>query len=494
MKPFAVLLFVVFAYLPCKSQSEFKQDTIKVFTVKQLRADFVYFKSALETVHPSLYRYRVKDSVDSYFLNGLNKIDHPMGQVEFWELLQHIVAKIGSGHTNLTPGDKIVNARIYGVHNTMPFYIYIANNRIYVKGYAGRPDSSFLIGDEVLAINGEPAFSLLVQERNLLAGDGYSHIFKDYQLEHGAFNGIYATLHGEKTSFSVTFKSGNRTKTKSLNAITVLRKETGEVIQLKSTKSLHYVAAEQNNDSVVHQVIYPSDIPSTAILKLVSFTYTDYSVFHKKLFKDLKQKNIENLVIDLRNNTGGNDDVCIDLMKYFMDKDFYFTRINEEVTNVKNMVELTHNIAITKPAYIDFSQIGHKLYQVKADANRKQHSLSAFKGKLYLLINKGTFSAASLMATAIKEQIQCTTIGEETGGGRAGCDGGTVIDILLPNTLFKLKVPLQWTYSLTSAPNYGDGLKPDIVFVPTAFDIYNEQAKQIDSFTRIMKSAINANQ
>jgi len=449
----------------------------------------------METLHPSLYRYQPKDSIDFYFDNGFAKIDHPMQTIAFWELIQNVISKVGSGHTDVDPGKTFITNYNYSKHYILSFYIYIRNNRLYVKNYIGKTDTAFNIGDEILTVNSKPAYFILNRERNFITADGYSNSYKDSQLEVGAFNRLYNLLNGEEDRFTVTFKSGDVTKTRTIKAAGVQNNE-ADILRLygSSQRSEGAPLNPEDSSKSLHEVTYLKDIPSTALLRISNFTYDDYSSFHKKLFKELKHKNIYNLVIDLRNNAGGNERACIDLMKYLVDKNFYFTAKEEGMVDLGKFAGVVDKANRKNSGVIDFSQVDHKPYQLKTYANELQvANEEGFRGGIYLLINGGTYSAAALLATALKAQTKCVTVGQETGGGLAGCDGGSSVDINLPNTRFRLRMPLLWTYSVSREQNHGKGLQPDIIFLPTAMDMYNKYFKNIDPFIEKIKTVISSN-
>lgn len=488
-----LIILILIAYLPLtgKSQTATNSDDLKIYTAKQLRTDFVYFKSALETAHPSLYRYQSKDSVDAWFMNSLNQINHPMGDVAFWTILSKMVAKIESAHTGIIPNEALIKLMSTGRHEFLPFSVFIRNNQMYIKQWSGPRDTAFRMGDEIISINNQSAQSILTQLRAMLPGDGYSNAFKDYKIEQSRFRGLYNLIYGELPEYSLTYRDLNVVKTKTVKAAVANYSQPAEKSDENKTAGTHFDFALDVPDSAKHHISYPADIPSTAILKINEFTYEDdYESFHKKLFKELQQRKIENLVIDLRNNPGGQDKICIDLMSYLMQAAFQYAKTEErvvEIDKIKNIAAYT--ASKQQPTVVDFSTIDRKLFKKAWDMEDYRHKLN-FKGRLYVLINHGSFSAATLMATAISEQRQCVLIGQETGGGHAGCDGGDDVEIKLPFTGFALKLPLWWTDSMSSLPNYGDGLKPDINYVPDALAIYKELYKKADPFIPVIKKAV----
>ncbi|NNU34736.1 hypothetical protein HK413_12940 [Mucilaginibacter sp. S1162] len=222
-----------------------------------------------------------------------------MNELEYWEVLQSIIAKIGSGHTDLSFSKETAQHLKASTRKILPFVIYTENNRLYVSHAIQPKDSLLKPGSEILVINNQRGTDILKQMQDLESGDGYSTSFKDYKIER-TFNALYNLLHGDQSQFLITYSHKGTITTKLFKAIT------GKT-----------VSRGGNN---LPQVSYPADMPATALLRVPNFEYKDYFALHAKLFKDIKQHNSKQLVIDLRGNTGGKHLVACDLMQYFMKK------------------------------------------------------------------------------------------------------------------------------------------------------------------------------
>ncbi len=480
--------FLIIAILSClfttaKAQGYPNLDSsLHKFTVDELVSDYTYFRALLEKAHPSLYRYTTKDSMDHYFVEALSKLDHPMNQIQFWQILQgDLIDKIKCGHTVINPSQSYSDKYGRIEHPLLPFFIYIKDDRIFVKEYLGKKDSTINLDDEVLAINNETAQQLLQELRPLVSGDGYSNAFKNFQLETGRFNAFYWRLHSTENSFTILFRSPDGTTTKKV--IQPL------IVNVKGDSSYHQNSDGQDakgimppNDSL-HTVSYPSDIPQTAWVKIKSFMYSDALDFDTRLFKELEKNNIQNLVIDLRNNTGGMNSGPLDLLKYLLPKNFYYIKEQYTVVDTSEFKALCYvkSSSSVDPMTI-LPMIQHQVYTLNYPAVGLQNPYKrTFKGKVYVLINDGTFSAGSLFATALKEQSDCKLYGQETGGNRGGCDAGTLRYIIMPRTFLRLYIPFYWVSSASTAANTVGGLKPDVE-VPVSSK---------DMFYPMIKAAIN---
>jgi C-terminal processing protease CtpA/Prc len=84
-----------------------------------------------------------------------------------------------------------------------------------------------------------------------------------------------------------------------------------------------------------------------------------------------------------------------------------------------------------------------------------------------VLVDGGTFSAASNFTASLRAQRRITVIGQETGGAEAGCNGGTISDLELPETHLVLQLPHFQMLTACPSPQLGRGVCPDIEVVPT---------------------------
>lgn len=108
-----------------------------------------------------------------------------------------------------------------------------------------------------------------------------------------------------------------------------------------------------------------------------------------------------------------------------------------------------------------------KVYETKWYKPQKRH---LYKGKIYLLVSGPTFSAATLVANALRGQENVILIGEETGGGAYGNSGISIPMAYLPNTRVRLRMPLfrlvQYHHQESEK---GHGIIPDII-IPTSHE------------------------
>jgi carboxyl-terminal processing protease len=157
-------------------------------------------------------------------------------------------------------------------------------------------------------------------------------------------------------------------------------------------------------------------------IQLTMFDENTGKNFDKKL-KELKDKGMKGLVLDLRSNPGGLLDTCVDVTSNFVEKD--------------------KTIVSTKD-----KQGNEKAYKSKGGM--------AIGMPLVILTNEGTASASEILSGAVKDYKAGTLIGTTTFGKG-------VVQTMLP---YKDGTALKVTISKYFTPNGEDihkkGVKPDI--------------------------------
>ncbi len=213
-------------------------------------------------------------------------------------------------------------------------------------------------------------------------------------------------------------------------------------------------------------------LDNTGLLTLHSFDEPDVKeggqIFDKyidSVFHQLNTKGVTDLIIDLRNNDGGEDSHAAYLTRHFFDAPFrYWDRI--EVTegfarsfNKKNFVELNAPIQkdtawilpkAKKTTEFDF-------YETQQPAKEN------YKGKVYVLINGFCESSCADIAAILSYNKKAIMIGEETGGGFQGNNSGiTPEGVKVMPMNFPLDVPLQKYFNYVDPKlNVARGVMPD---------------------------------
>ena len=103
-----------------------------------------------------------------------------------------------------------------------------------------------------------------------------------------------------------------------------------------------------------------------------------------------------------------------------------------------------------------------------------------FSGKIYLLVNGGTFSAASLLASRMSSLPNVEIVGEETGGDYNGTVAGILPVYTLPNSKIKWRLGLMHIKTINQRSLKGRGVMPDKSLQPTVSDIILKKDTVLD--------------
>ncbi|AMR26526.1 hypothetical protein A0257_04980 [Hymenobacter psoromatis] len=442
-------------------------DAPVVYSVPQLRADLTFLRQALEEVHPGLYCYTPKDSLDQAFARAAAQLTQPLDEPAFWRILQPLAVRVRCGHTRVQHSATYRAWARRQPHYYFPFTVAVRQDRLFVAENQSA-DPSLRPGTELLAIEGHSAREVLPRLRALISADGYGTGFQDKELEAGFFDDYYATLYEAKPTYRLT-----------------VRDSTGQVRELiplpRPALSLGASAASQpvaplpaaqvaaRRLARLHSVEYPANLPATAILRLRSFDYeADYQAFHAAFFTELARRRTKRLVIDLRGNPGGSNALAVDLLKYLLPSAFVLTKSARARVVLPSFMSADSG----SRAYFDTTQVRRlpdgTLTQASAAVGRQlPYQQHRFRGQVVLLVDGGTFSAASSFAASLRAQRRVLIVGQETGGTEAGLNGGVISRVELPQTRMVLQLPHFRLLTACRAPHLGRGVRPDVEVVPT---------------------------
>jgi len=186
----------------------------------------------------------------------------------------------------------------------------------------------------------------------------------------------------------------------------------------------------------------------------------------------IRKQEIKNLIIDLRNNGGGEINMSSLFTKYIRNSKFKMTDTAFAVS--KTLAPYTKYI---RQGFITnlglFFLTGKKkdgnyhfgFYERKTYRPKKRNH---FDGKVFVLINGPTFSASTLFCNLVKGQQNVTLVGEDAGGGWHGNNGIMIPDIVLPVTKLRVRLPLFRIVQYNHVIKDGRGMSPDIYIPPIA--------------------------
>ncbi len=502
MKNFLYSLCII-SLISCNSVKSHNQRINNQISVKQLHQDIDFTKKKLEELHPKLYWYISKDSLDRSFQSLKQQIKQPLKPNDFFALLAPEVAKVRQGHLNLSPLSKkytkketkaltlqkgILNRFKYCIDDDKRLYI-LENKDDYLN---------LKTGTEILEINGETVQSILHRYEPFITSDGFNTTHHKYALarrwptyftiEKGILDSIqFKTLYEQKTDIFYAHREKTTLKEQKED-----RKKLHDSLHLKENKTLHY---NQKTGNFNRELKFLDTDSTIAYMKIRSFSGILSSQFYKKSFKTISDKKAKTLIIDVRDNLGGSLAEINNLYSY-LDTD--------EKTFIKNL-EVTRKSSIHKTDYFKNMSLGGKFFgallypfvyigntiSVKKDnvgeyyykskylTDIKKPKEHLFSGPLYVLINGDSFSASSIIAAKLKADNRAILVGEETGGANNGTVAGRYSTQILPHSKLRLPIGIMLIQPNIIFDKSERGVKPDVTIINSIEDIINKNDSEI---------------
>jgi C-terminal processing protease CtpA/Prc len=234
---------------------------------------------------------------------------------------------------------------------------------------------------------------------------------------------------------------------------------------------------------------------------LASYYNPKYPIFKDfvwELIDSLNNDNVENLIIDLRNNSGGNTTLGKQLMYFLTDKDTIKGFANYAFTSevYKKYFRKEYQDLETKyPEGVPQRDLvptnsGESLFFEITNNTSKyfiQRNRPIFKGNIYILANYGTGSAAAMLTTLIQDNEIGTVIGTSVGNNPIGAT--TYTPMKLPKT--KAEISIASSYIVRPEKEKGKIQIPDIWIEYTINDFINGKDPYLENAMKLIKEKVN---
>ncbi len=485
-----ITAITIFLFCSCAGSRK-NYNPAKKYSSQILQKDYNLLKNILEAKHPSLYWYTDEESMTGYFNTYYGRIKDSMTEQQFtWHILAPLIDKIRCGHTSVSMS-KAYGKWVSGKPiPAFPLYMKIWNDTMAVTGNLNyKKDSIFKRGTLVTSINGIPNNLLIKYMLEFLPTDGYAENVNYIRLS-GNFPYFHRNIFGLSKSNQVTYLDSAGREQKNVLPLFVPAKDSLKKDSLIRKERTRRMPPEKK------LLQYRSFVKDTsgrfATMTVNTFARGRLRPFFRRSFRQMKNENIPNLILDIRSNGGGRLGLSTLLTKYISSKPF---RVADTLfTPSRGLGRYARYIKGGFLNNIEMFFISRK----KADGNYhitrlEKHfykpKANRYTGKVYVLINGPTFSASTVFANAVKGQEGITFLGEETGGGWYGNNGIMIPDIRLPNTGVRVRLPLYRLVQFNHVPDKGTGVLPDI-YTGTSYDAL---LKGYDKKMQAVKALINNN-
>lgn len=473
---FLLLFVILFCFSSCATSKSRFNPSIKIAPDK-LREDFALTKKILESRQPALYEYVSKDSLEFYYNSTMASISDSLTEFAFRKKLAWFISKIRSGHTSVRPSKNFAKYTETRDSKRFPLALKVWKDSMIVVYNFIKNDSVLKRGTIITSINGNKNEYTIDSIFQFLNSDGYANNFK-YEMLSKNFSLFYSFAFPVTDFYSLGYiDSMGEEKFLSVPAFKPVQDTTKQRKEKPVEKFKKLPGKDRRQRILYSKRILEFDTASnTAYMRVSTFSGGRLRQFFRNSFKEIKEKNIQNLVVDVRNNTGGKVSLSILLTKYLIQSPFHFA---------DTVVAISHTFKYGKylnPPYIyDIATLftsrkkkdGLFHFTFLEKHNFKPRKTTNFKGNIFIMQDGFTFSAGSLFVSKLKGQENVQVIGEESGGGNEGTSAIYLPEIILPNSKLRVVVPRFNIVENSNKTDLAKGIFPDIEVQPSSYAIKN---------------------
>lgn len=393
-----------------------QEDAIKydsIISAKDLKNDLNDWYDWIHKTHPDL-SHRIKD-IDAFyktFDSIKENINEPMTKLEFWRKISTLNHTLSDAHMAIGGGGySIVKLSEFLANDGLlfPFEVVFDKDNLLIRSDLGTYSPNKYTSYRITKINKVP-INIILRDL-LLRVNGDSETIRKEILAR-TFSRSFLLLYGKKKEFGIEYEFNG-------NKFTIHANGSNEMPK--------YVKIDEFfNDNYKFEVIDKKN----ALLTVGSFYWKNreqYLDFMDAAFKTLKEKNIMHLIIDIRENGGGNDENWMEgILKYIADKPYRWGS-KFKVKILANSRDEGEVVGSVETGDLD------KFIPVNETTPYK------FNGQVSVIIGPYTYSSAILFANTVQDYNFATLVGEPTGG-RSTQTGG-VQNMILKNSKLKTRTP-----------------------------------------------------
>lgn len=328
------------------------------------KKDFLTVINKIENAAPDPFLYDNRNAYESVKQNITDNLHNCHSSLEFYRMLLPLMASLRNLHYSIRLNDEQEN-RLENKHSIFPFSVIVDTGRLLINEDLRNVSSIKYKGKEIKSINGKTVNDIFSALQLGVKYDSIGLHFFESRIEH-SFGVDLLHVMNIKDSFDVDI-DGSHEKVKGIKKAMFSSNDTSNI----STRII-------NNERGV----------KVGYLKILSLEnrYKDYfGELLSNFFTELKQSNINNLIIDIRDNIGGSTKLARALFEYISSSGYSFG----SSVYFDNGKLITDSSTITFPGTVS----------------------NKFHGHVVLLKNERTFSSAHMLSAAFQFYKMGKTVG-----------------------------------------------------------------------------------
>jgi C-terminal processing protease CtpA/Prc len=457
-----------------------------------LLVDFEILRKSLEALHPGLFRYNDRASLDAAFEELRAEFSRDRTLAEAYRAISIFAAKIRCGHTyaNFFNQGPAVKARLLQ-HPRVPFYFrWLGDRMIVTRSFAAEPQLK--PGTQITAINGTPVSEILKRLMSVARADGgndakrASHLEVTGESEYEAFD-VYFPLFfpwsSEDFAFAILDPDTGQEKTLQVAPMTHEQRLAAMNTNESEAKDAPLWKLEMGKDSIGYW-----RMPSWVAYKGT----WNWRGSIKEIFDELIKQDSPALIIDVRGNEGGTTEIADVILSRLIREPVSLGNVQEKVRFRTVPEDLLPYLNSWDPSFQKLGQgaedLGDGFFRLRRGSSAALNPQGdRFAGKVLILVDAANSSATFRFASLAQQHGLAMLVGQPTGGNQRGINGGAMYFLRLPKSKIELDIPLIGYFPEGKPPDAG--LTPDVMVAPTIDDIANGRDAVLDKAWELALSA-----
>jgi hypothetical protein len=385
------------------------------FELQVVKADFAELYARLAASHFDLYARRPKRDYDALFQTMLASFDRPMTSAEVRVAFQKFMAFGRVAHSNIGFPSDAYGAFRDGGGRVFPVSIRMKAGRMFAVGGGGT--SSVVPGEEIVGLDGQSASHWLQRLGAHVSADN------DYMMQTLLENRFAQLLWlelGAKDQFKLSLRDGRG----AVREVLVPAKTRDEMRAAAGQTQTLELDWDARTFRMIGSVGYlrPGPFYNNDPNAPDMWDVTRFRTFIDTSFEALIKAQARAVVIDLRDNPGGDNSFSDLMVAWYATKPFRFCsefriKVSEAAvaSNAKRVAAApgdTHGVSATFAAAYAKHRIGEVFsFDMPVALPRAG---ARFTRKVYLLLNRHSYSNTVQVAALSQDYRFATIVGEET--------------------------------------------------------------------------------
>jgi len=367
------------------------------FSKAEVLSDLAYLRSSLEATHYDPFAYTSKSAFNRNY-DAIRKsiTKDSMNLLETISLFQQVISKANTGHAEIDFPAQAYREYAMSGGTLFPLELAFEDEKVWIRKNFST-DETLNVGTEVVSIDGQPIAQIIAKIHPQLSAE--TTYFKNAKLELWSFPRLYWQVFGEQELFSVGIKENGKLRKISLTAVELIKDyemKREEVLSSKLNLRFYEAAAYLNPDNF-------------------SGDEKTYQSFIDSSFVEIRKSGIQRLVIDLRNNAGGHNSFSDYLISYFADKPFkWYSSVTLKSSQLLKEQTRLQQDTTTAYAKTILAHADGETFDYDFGTALPQQESKRFKGEVYVLVNRHSYSMAAVSAALLQDYGFATVVGEKT--------------------------------------------------------------------------------